>query len=379
MINKNINLFGINHKNRTITHFLEYRKKLFFVLCSILEQNKNFIMMEYKPLVGEKLTKLSDVLPLDMPISLMIDPSNLCNFRCSFCPTGEKSLLGEYKRPKGMMSYELYEKILNQISDYQKGTVHKIKSLLLYKDGEPLLNKKLPEMIQLAKKLNICKHVLVTTNASFLDEEYSEKLLNAGLDSLRVSVQSLTQENFHKITRTKLNYEKIKSNVKKFYELRNKMKKNTQVIISYVDSENFGEKIKSKFVDECEKFSDRVIIHPVMGWTRSEVYDWRNGIKRKENGELKVCPDPFSRFTVNFDGTVSVCCVDWSHGTLVGDLNNETFSDVWNGKRLKEFRMLHLQGKRSEIGPCKNCDYIKDKKSSEDIDGICDKLIKLYS
>ena len=131
------------------------------------------------------------------------------------------------------MSYELYEKILNQISDYQKGTVHKIKSLLLYKDGEPLLNKKLPEMIKLAKKLNICKHVLVTTNA-FLDEEYSEKLLNAGLDSLRVSVQSLTQENFHKITRTKLNYEKIKSNVKKFYELRNKMKKIPSLLFQFM-------------------------------------------------------------------------------------------------------------------------------------------------
>ena len=38
--------------------------------------------------------------------------------------------------------------------------------------------------------------------------------------------------------------EKIKSNVKKFYELRNKMKKNTQVIVSYVDSENFDESIR---------------------------------------------------------------------------------------------------------------------------------------
>ena len=335
--------------------------------------------MKYKPLVGNELVKLSDVLPLDMPISLMIDPTNLCNFRCSFCPTGEKSLLGEYNRPKGVMSFELFEKILNQVNEYQKNTVHKIKSLLLYKDGEPLLNKKLPEMITLAKKLNIAKHILVTTNGSFLDEEYSEKLLNSGLDFLRVSVQSLTQESFAKITRTKLNYEKIKLNIKKFYELRNKMKKNTQLIISYVDAENFDEKMKNKFVEESKKFSDRVIIHPVMGWTRSDVYDWRNGIKRLENKELKVCPDPFSRFTVNFDGTVSVCCVDWSHGTLVGDLNNETFSDVWNGKKLKEFRLLHLAGKRSEIGPCKNCDYIKDKKFSENIDGICDKLLKIYS
>ena len=93
-------------------------------------------------------------------------------------------------------------------------------------------------------------------------------------------------------------------------------------------------------------------------------------------GKLRIT---FSRLTVNFDGTVSVCCVDWSHGTLVGDLNNETFSEVWNGKRLKEFRILHLKGERSKIGPCKNCDYLKDKKPQDNIDNVCDKLLKIYS
>ena len=43
----------------------------------------------------------------------MIDPSNLCNFRCTFCPTGEKSLLGKYERPKGVMPFELFSKIIN--------------------------------------------------------------------------------------------------------------------------------------------------------------------------------------------------------------------------------------------------------------------------
>ena len=43
-----------------------------------------------------------------------------------------------------------------------------------------------------------------------------------------------------------------------------------------------------------------------MGWTRSEQYDWRLGkvrnIKRKEP---KICPDPFSRLSINFDGSAS--------------------------------------------------------------------------
>ena len=116
-----------------------------------------------------------------------------------------------------------------------------------------------------------------------------------------------------------------------------------------------------------------------MGWTRSDEFDWRSGNSRTEIKELKACPDPFSRLTVNFDGSVSVCCVDWSHGTLVGDLKNQTFSEVWNGERLREFRILHLKGERSKIGPCKNCDYLKDKKPEDNIDSVCDKLLSVYS
>ncbi|WP_435151239.1 radical SAM/SPASM domain-containing protein [Candidatus Pelagibacter bacterium nBUS_44] len=338
--------------------------------------------MEFKPLLGNDVVNLAEVLPLDVPISLMIDPCNLCNFKCTFCPTGEKSLLGEYKRPKGMMSFKLFEKIIIDISNFQKNSSTKIKSLLLYKDGEPLLNRKLPEMITFAKKLNIAKHVLVTTNASLLDENYSERLLNSGLDTLRVSIQSLKKEFFSKTTRTKLDYDKIKENIKNFYNIKKKLNKKTELIISYVDAENFDENTKKNFIQEFSKFSDRVIINPVMGWTRSDIHDWRNGIDREreiKNYELKVCPDPFSRLSVNFDGSVSVCCVDWSHGTVVGNFNDETFEEVWNGKKLKEFRLLHLNGERNKIGPCKNCDYIKDKGKHDNIDHICQKLIEVYS
>ena len=169
-----------------------------------------------KPLLGKDLVNLSDVLPLDMPISLMIDPSNLCNFRCNFCPTGNKDLLGEYGRPKGSMSYELFKKIILDISNFQKNKKNKIKSLLLYKDGEPLVNKYLPDMISLAKEKKISDHIMVTTNASLLTEKNSLKILESNLDTLRVSVQSLTQNSFENVTRTKYEIDEIKKTLSFF-------------------------------------------------------------------------------------------------------------------------------------------------------------------
>ena len=98
---------------------------------------------------------------------------------------------------------------------------------------------------------------------------------------------------------------------------------------------------KEKYINDYKGITDKVYISPINGWSLSDEYDWRLGNARKEKRGPDICPDPFSKLAVNFNGTVSVCCVDWSHGTIVGDLNKESFYDVWNGEKLKNFRLLH--------------------------------------
>lgn len=334
--------------------------------------------MSNKPLLGNEKIRLKDHLPLAMPVSIMIDPSNLCNFRCNFCPTSDNALLKKFSRPKGMMEISLFEKIIDDIDNLKKKTKINPKSLLLYKDGEPLLNKNIDKMISYAKQKNVVDYIGVTTNASLLKEDMTNKLLNTNLDTLRVSIQSLTQENFQNITKTKFDIKKIKNNISYFYSQKKKLNKKTQVIVSYIDCENLSQSVKDDFVKEYSLIADRVDIKPINGWTRSDENDWRMGNQRKEFKEPIVCADPFSRLSVNFDGSVSICCVDWSHGTVVGNLNNESLESIWNGEKLREFRILHLKGQRSKIGPCANCDYIKDKDDYDLIDEKADELLKFF-
>ena len=42
---------------------------------------------------------IKDVLPLNVPLVIFIDPSNVCNFKCIFCPTGDDKLLSKINRP----------------------------------------------------------------------------------------------------------------------------------------------------------------------------------------------------------------------------------------------------------------------------------------
>ncbi|MCB2082302.1 MAG: hypothetical protein KDD76_06650, partial [Rickettsiales bacterium] len=74
---------------------------------------------------------LAAILPLDTPISLFIDPSSLCNFRCKFCPTGDPKLIKQTGRKQQFIPLELYQKILSDIATFPR----KVKVLRLYKDG----------------------------------------------------------------------------------------------------------------------------------------------------------------------------------------------------------------------------------------------------
>ena len=103
---------------------------------------------------------LKEVLPLKVPLRVWIDPTNVCNFKCTFCPTGDDDLLKSVSRPKGQMTMETYKKVIDEL----EAMVIKYKSkpiqISLYKDGEPLLNKNLPEMIKMLREKKILQIAL---------------------------------------------------------------------------------------------------------------------------------------------------------------------------------------------------------------------------
>ena len=58
--------------------------------------------------------------------------------------------------PLRLMKFDLFKN-----NRYAKSFNQRIKVLRLYKDGEPTLNKKLPEMIEYAKKADVAKKLIL--------------------------------------------------------------------------------------------------------------------------------------------------------------------------------------------------------------------------
>jgi len=66
---------------------------------------------------------------------------------------------------------------------------------MLMGQGEPLINKDIPVMVKMAKDAEIAERVEIISNGSLLDKTMSDRLIEAGLDTLRISLQGLNSKN----------------------------------------------------------------------------------------------------------------------------------------------------------------------------------------
>jgi MoaA/NifB/PqqE/SkfB family radical SAM enzyme len=314
---------------------------------------------------------LAEAIPLPMPLMIRVDPSNACNFRCQYCPTAFPDLLKEVGRPKGIMAFPLFEKIMGDIGALPSP----LNKLYLYKDGEPLVNKRLPDMIALAKGSGRVGEVWTTSNGALLNPELNQRLVDAGLDLIKISVQGLSAADYLDVAGVKIDYEKFRENVADLHSRRGGL----HVHVKIVDT-GLSPEARAKFVADFEAISDSVHIDPLMGWSLSSVRDFRLG-QRSALGpdglpltRREVCAFPFYTLSVNFDGTVSVCCVDWAHQTVVGDVTRESLLDIWRGPALAAIRLMHLEGRRHENRACGDCQYLETL--ADDIDDAAPQIIE---
>ncbi|MEC7641608.1 MAG: radical SAM/SPASM domain-containing protein, partial [Nitrospinota bacterium] len=309
-----------------------------------------------------------------------IDPANACNFKCHFCPTGHDELLNEVNRPKGVMNFDLFCKIIDDASQFPD----KIKSLILYKDGEPFLNKNLGKMIAYANQKEVAQSISTTTNASLITREKAVEILEAGLTHIRISVEHVSDKGYQEVTKIYSDYSTVRENVRFLFEEKERRGSDLQIHTKIIDI-GFAQEEKKKFLEDFGHTCDSLNFDGLMGWSLSGLKDFtletdpQVAMDGHTNvSSINVCPDPFYGVAINFDGTVSVCCVDWSHGTLVGDTKTESLTAIWNGKKMYDFRMLHLTGQRAAIEPCADCQYMKTHIPIKHIDDVAPSLVEKY-
>ncbi|MCK5283639.1 MAG: radical SAM protein, partial [Nanoarchaeota archaeon] len=161
-----------------------------------------------------------------LPIRLWIEPTNLCNLKCTMC-------LNKSLKKKGYMDFELYKKII----DEAKGFAFDVN---LFHRGESMLHPRIYDMIKYANKNGI--YTRLFTNATLLNEKNSKKILDSGLDFISFSFDGYNKKDYEKI-RKGADFGKTLANIINFLKLK-KSKRKPYVMFESIEFSNQPKKRK---------------------------------------------------------------------------------------------------------------------------------------
>lgn len=208
--------------------------------------------------------------------------------------------------------------------------------------------------------------------------------MSSGLDVLRVSVEHVQDSVYETISGGKVTYKDIRENVSGMFSAKRASGSPLHVHVKILDTA-LSEAEKTRFAEDFAPISDSWNIESITGWSRMQIHDFTLGIQSTTavdsvvpKKDRLVCPEPFAKLAINFDGSASVCCVDWSYGTLVGDASRESVSEIWNGRKLAALRICHLSGQRATIPACSSCDHVRGFPSFADLDDHREELLEQF-
>ena len=265
--------------------------------------------------------------------SLIIEPTNTCNLRCTFCFVTEGMT-----REGGFMEFDLFKKIIDDSPD--------LEHLCMHNWGEPLLHKDIFKMIEYAKNKGV-NYVVMNTNGTLLTDKMIDQIVDSKLDIIRFSIDG-SAETFKRVRGVEL--QNIEQNINKLKKVKEKRRPKLKMgVVFTVEEDTEGD--AEDYITHWEKIVDHVRLQP----------------KLITSPRTEVCPEPFGKdygkLVVLWDGRVIPCCVDYNANLTVGSVQNDTIQNLWKNEKMDLLRKQHLNGQFPDT--CANCNECESNKAEK--------------
>jgi radical SAM protein with 4Fe4S-binding SPASM domain len=287
---------------------------------------------------------------LGNPVSIILEPTNICNLQCPICETGA----GLLKRKPQMMSYESFVRIMDKVG---RGANH----LMFYYMGEPFLNKDSYRMIRYARDMGLC--VTTCTNGDCVNPE---ALYDSGINHISFQIGGVTQRT-HEVYRRNSELSAILRNLEAYLQiLRKQGRKDGEHEVEMgliVMKQNEGEigdflklcdeiKVKATLISPCVRTYEQgkeFLPEAEMYWLYDrEIFEKDGQLTIKRAIPWNSCPWLYYAITIQVDGNVVPCCRDAQGQYILGNLLSEHLEEIWNGPRFRKWRG---QFRRGEVQP----------------------------
>ena len=250
------------------------------------------------------------------------------------------------------MQLELAISILQEASELGIGR----KELGLFASGEPFLYSELGRVIREAKALKF-PYVYLTTNGSLVTKERAEEVIDAGIDSIRFSINAGTRKSYAEI-HGRDDFENVIRNLKYVNEYRKKSNKNVNLSISFVQTKKtvdekayLDELITKGVADELIVF-EAIAIEQIDGNIINNYVDLYS--HKDEAKQDAVCASVFNTIYIDSDGKMDLCCLSQESKIGLGEYREGNLKELWYAKPIVMWRKKMIEGKLSNT-VCEKC------------------------
>jgi len=228
-------------------------------------------------------------------------------------------------------------------------------------------------MIAYAKEKNVTDTIRMTTNGFNLSPDLNLRLIDAGLNYVKISVPAIDEQTCFDVTGVKLNLEQYIENIRHLCE----HKSDNMTIYCNIKNVVLGgkgggkpdpvleEKFYTMFDGVCDYcFIENIVPQVIRNLTKDELRDmWIEDFEGKsiynftDKFETTVCERLFYHFTVNSAGDVFPCDLNEKESQLLGNVKSTPLREIWDGEALKKLRIAFLEG---DVPPaCADCNALK--------------------
>lgn len=232
---------------------------------------------------------------------VLIETRTDCNRSCKFCPQSH------FIRPLQIMKWEIFERVINELSQ-----INFSGRIAFFMTNEPMLDKRLIDMIKYARNKSARFFLDITTNGKGLNSRLIDEFIFAGLDNININ------------------------------DYRN-------------DREKYPDKISKYLIDVVSDFKNNPKITFNKRSSKEILSNYAGTIlDRKRKLQSSFCNYPFRKLSISAEGNVILCCNDYTYKTNFGNVMYESIKGIWFSNELNEYRNDLLNEKRNGI--CTKCD-----------------------
>jgi len=273
-----------------------------------------------------------------MKKKLNFDVCTFCNHKCSFCSNSDDRTI------KYQTSLDEFQKVMLNVLQYVE-----CDELGLSAKGEVLVNNDFTKIVRSCKEDFQIPYIYISSNGALLDEKKAIEIIEAGMDSIKFSINAVTRESYKEVHKVD-DFEKVIKNYKSLIDLKRHKYPKLKIFLSSVidmSKEELESSFRALLGEEDYALIDGVSLYALTYTPKFEVHS--------DAQVTSKCSIPFRELYINSDGTLGLCCKDYFDEVNFGSLLERDFIDVYNSDAFKEVRVMHKKSEFPDGHLCKNC------------------------